>query len=517
MSDFKFKIIDNIEDEDLMSIFNDDSVIYVKPTVYAMSDRKLESLVNIARIQKYYQPYYDSVDYQMWKDSDLNDSDKFKSENYFLQADVETTEELYWAIENKTKPIFSKINSNAYITYEKAKQVLNNIISEEMTEYEKVLSIYDYICVNTVYDYSATSVESEDVDPSGVTAFYLDGVFLTNDIYKLAVCDGFSKTFSLLCNMIGIDAIRIVGDAYTGRTSGGHAWNKVFVEVDPESDGRECFLVDITWSEITLSSSLEQSSHMYFLLSDNYVKDTHSQFKYRPEFQVYQSPIDYSYYESTQFKYKDKEFDLVIDCDEDIESLFYYNLDNLKPTLEVIVDYDYMVSVYQKETGKVYEPSKDYSFNAVKGSYVYYVNLEKTLLEKMRQLKFNEQAFDIYTSGELFKYADGKNGLVYVMEQFFNLDEDGESSHLINYLSENNIYGDFVLMIDLNVLGLTDKDVRKLSGVYLAYYASNLIKEDIDKSNINIILDFIQHDGSAISSITTLYFDMQISEKVVNS
>ena len=100
------------------------------------------------------------------------------------------------------------------------------------------------------------------------------------------------------------------------------------------------------------------------------------------------------------------------------------------------------------------------------------------------------------------------------MEQFFNLDEDGESSHLINYLSENNIYGDFVLMIDLNVLGLTDKDVRKLSGGYLAYYASNLIKEDIDKSNINIYLEFLEHDGSAISSITTLYFDMQISEIV---
>ena len=55
MNDIKFKIVENIDDQDLMSMFEDDTTIYVKPGVYAMSDRKLESLVNIARIQKYYQ------------------------------------------------------------------------------------------------------------------------------------------------------------------------------------------------------------------------------------------------------------------------------------------------------------------------------------------------------------------------------------------------------------------------------------------------------------------------------
>lgn len=55
MNDIKFKIVDKINDEDLMSIFNDETSIYVKPTIYAMSDRKLKSLINIAKIQKYYQ------------------------------------------------------------------------------------------------------------------------------------------------------------------------------------------------------------------------------------------------------------------------------------------------------------------------------------------------------------------------------------------------------------------------------------------------------------------------------
>jgi hypothetical protein len=55
MDNMTLAIVDRIDDEDLMSIFNDGTVIYVKPGVYAMSDRKLESLIHIAEIQRYYQ------------------------------------------------------------------------------------------------------------------------------------------------------------------------------------------------------------------------------------------------------------------------------------------------------------------------------------------------------------------------------------------------------------------------------------------------------------------------------
>ena len=55
LSKYTFKIVDAIEDEWLETIFNDDHVIYVKPGVYAMSFRKLESYIYIAKLQKYYQ------------------------------------------------------------------------------------------------------------------------------------------------------------------------------------------------------------------------------------------------------------------------------------------------------------------------------------------------------------------------------------------------------------------------------------------------------------------------------
>ena len=55
LSKIKFKIVDEIKDEWLTTLFDNDSVIYVKPGVYAMSTRKLEALFYIAKLQRYYQ------------------------------------------------------------------------------------------------------------------------------------------------------------------------------------------------------------------------------------------------------------------------------------------------------------------------------------------------------------------------------------------------------------------------------------------------------------------------------
>ena len=55
LKNITFKIVDEIKDEWLTTLFNDESVIYVKPGIYAMSARKLESLLYIAKLQKYYQ------------------------------------------------------------------------------------------------------------------------------------------------------------------------------------------------------------------------------------------------------------------------------------------------------------------------------------------------------------------------------------------------------------------------------------------------------------------------------
>lgn len=52
---YKFRIINESEYESLKGFFGDEREIYVRPGTYAMSTRKLEQLIRIAELQKYYQ------------------------------------------------------------------------------------------------------------------------------------------------------------------------------------------------------------------------------------------------------------------------------------------------------------------------------------------------------------------------------------------------------------------------------------------------------------------------------
>ena len=489
------------------SVINVNKKEYRVQVNYGEYKESIDSNIKIIeRYQQNYQPYYEKVNYKMWKDSGLQDSEKFVSDSFYLQTNVETTEELYWAIENKTTPIFNSNTCNAKIVYDDAKKILNEIISNEMTDYEKVLSIFDYICVNTVYDTFSLDIE----DPSSVPAYYLDGVFLTDK--KQAVCDGFSKTFSLLTNMIGIDSIRVVGDASTGESYGGHAWNKVFLDVDKSDDvGEECYLVDLTWTEIHLTNYDEQSTHSYFLLSDEDVKDSHVQYKYRPEFQVYKSETNYNYYRNFTYSYKEKTNNLIIDEDEDFTNIFYHNLDNSYETFEMIVDYEYMVSVYEKLEKKVYEPTKDYVYDS--GYYSYYGKLKNALAEKMRSLKFQEQYFMYNDLGDFIEYEDGKKGLVFVMEQFLRIDDVAEPIHLVSYMSNNKIYKQYTLVVDKTMLAM-NISWNKLTKSDWESLVTKLFKTSLTGADVTITFEYIGHDGGnyGANEAKDIFFDIQINK-----
>ena len=108
--------------------------------------------------------------------------------------------------------------------------------------------------------------------------YYLEGIFL-NKFYKKdmhAVCDGKSKAFVLMCGIEGIAVVRISGKASSdGKNFGGHAWNKVLLDLNGTGD-KEWYFVDTTWGDVG-DDSKEFLSHAYFLLSDDEVKNTHDE------------------------------------------------------------------------------------------------------------------------------------------------------------------------------------------------------------------------------------------------
>lgn len=222
----------------------------------------------------YSKPHYDNVK---------------KERNFYIDSvketmSVSTSNMLYKAVAWGYKPVFMGAQAeNLKQIYDNAKDALSYIVSDEMSEYEKVHAIYDYIIYNVRYDHDCANAEDAYVsgnlslnEKMKYYGYYLEGIFL-DKFYKKdmhAVCDGKSKAFVLMCGIEGITAVRISGKASSdGKNFGGHAWNKVLLDLNGTGD-KEWYFVDTTWGDVG-DNSKEFLSHAYFLLSDDEVKNTH--------------------------------------------------------------------------------------------------------------------------------------------------------------------------------------------------------------------------------------------------
>ena len=182
---------------------------------------------------------------------------------------VGTTNMLYKVVGWGYKPEFSVSDGDVKAIYNKAKNVLNSILEEGMTDLEKVRAIYDYLCYDIEYDHKLASMSSTLNNSMRYDGYYIEGIYNN----KKAVCDGKSKAFVLMCGIEGIRSVRVTGTA----NGGGHAWNKVFLDADGDGTA-EWYLTDTTWGDLAVvsgSSRYEVLNHAYFLISDADVKTTH--------------------------------------------------------------------------------------------------------------------------------------------------------------------------------------------------------------------------------------------------
>lgn len=222
----------------------------------------------------YSKPHYDNVK---------------KERNFYIESvketmSVSTSNMLYKAVAWGYKPVFMGAQAdNLQQIYDNAKDALSYIVSDDMSEYEKVHAIYDYIIYNVRYDHDCANAEDAYVsgnlslnEKMKYYGYYLEGIFL-DKFYKKdmhAVCDGKSKAFVLMCGIEGITAVRISGEASSdGKNFGGHAWNKVLLDLNGTGD-KEWYFVDTTWGDVG-DDSKEFLSHAYFLLSDDETANTH--------------------------------------------------------------------------------------------------------------------------------------------------------------------------------------------------------------------------------------------------
>ena len=140
---------------------------------------------------------------------------------------------------------------------EAAKKIMEGI-SPGMDDYEKLKYLHDYIVLNC--------------EPS-TDDTYADTIYgaLVNG---KALCEGYTKAFSYLCNLAGIENVIV-----TGATDVPHMWNMVKL-------GGNWYHVDVTWDDP--SDKLHEGYpdivlYQYFMVTDSVIRNNHTISSYPAE------------------------------------------------------------------------------------------------------------------------------------------------------------------------------------------------------------------------------------------
>ena len=137
-----------------------------------------------------------------------------------------------------------------------AKEIVDDIITSNMTQFEKALTIHDWLIFNLDYDFTYSN-------------YYVEETLRD----RRCVCQGYALTFKMMCEMAGLDVIYVTGKGYTGVDWGGHAWNQVKI------DGK-WYNVDVTWDDPASPgkdfNNHVCNSHEYFLISDSTINKDHN-------------------------------------------------------------------------------------------------------------------------------------------------------------------------------------------------------------------------------------------------
>lgn len=182
-----------------------------------------------------------------------------KIANYVYSAKVQAVNSMSYAVcFGNTSGLGTgdaKIAEAAYAIY-------NEVITEEMSDIEKIRAIHDYIVLNTEYAYE------ELLDGSVYAYDYFfspEGVLL----YRRAVCQGYAETMELFLNAMGIENQLITGDANSGDGWISHAWNLVRLDGD-------WYHLDSTWDDPLIDGKDSQSVYYdYFMKNDADMKKDH--------------------------------------------------------------------------------------------------------------------------------------------------------------------------------------------------------------------------------------------------
>ena len=138
--------------------------------------------------------------------------------------------------------------SSMNIASERAAREIMENITPNMDDYDKLKYIHDYLVLNC---------ENDTESP------YSDTIYGAL-VQKKALCEGYAKAFSYLCNLAGIENTIV-----TGETTVPHMWNMVKL-------GGNWYHVDVTWDNPDDALHKEYPDvilYQYFLVTDSVIEN----------------------------------------------------------------------------------------------------------------------------------------------------------------------------------------------------------------------------------------------------
>lgn len=133
-------------------------------------------------------------------------------------------------------------------------EIVSEIITQDMTDYEKVKAAHDYLVTRLEYDTRQTS-------RIPVSSFSALGALETG----VAVCKAYSELMALILNRAGVPCRIILGSA----NGTDHAWNIVCID-------DELYHVDVTWDDPVTNRKGNTIRYDYFNLSDAEIAVDHN-------------------------------------------------------------------------------------------------------------------------------------------------------------------------------------------------------------------------------------------------
>lgn len=205
-----------------------------------------------------------------------------------------------------SESMYSSNRAKAKTALDKARHIVAERISADMTDFEKEKILHDYIVSNTAYDHEnyKRNTLSED-------AFEEYGCLVLGN----AVCEGYAEAMKLLCDLAGIECIIVAGTSVSNSAEG-HAWNIVKI------DG-EYYHLDATNNDTMTKDGTEILIYSYFNLTDSEMMKFY-------EWETSQYPKC----RSTRNNYYNK-YGLVADDTESLRRVLTAAIEKRSPVIEV--------------------------------------------------------------------------------------------------------------------------------------------------------------------------------------